>query len=343
MTNTAQDEFIQSLEGELTPEQAAQLLGLQGDSGEELQTGSEPDTSTVSGDGDSPQGDAGKNDTNTEVADTGKTAPEAELDSTNAVILAKDGKHTIPYDRLTEARERAQGLSDQLRTANEELSRLRADAQQRVDAGQAPTVADNQLAAAQAAVDAGADITLFGTFSEEDIAKGIQTLVGQRVSAEVEKALAPLRQGQQEAAVDAHNQPIYDKHPDADSIYESKEFADWKAAQPAFARAGMEAVLANGSAQEVIELFDSFKQATGSTQAATDTKTPAVDVKAAAKAAVAKAAVPVPASLSDFPAGRVGAGSRVDAMADMSSGVELLNEMDGMSTEQLESFLNRRG
>jgi len=350
MTNSAQAEFIQSLNGELTPEQAAHLLEMgEGDTGAAPDIGGEPAASRVEGETAKPEGEASniESTANAGNPDAGKGTATEELPEgltpENAVILAKDGKHTISYDKLVEARQSSQEWKARAEAAQAELEALQAKAQARADAGEAPTAVDNQVATAQAAIDAGIDPAIFGDFSEEALAKGIQTLVDQRVAAvmaQVDAKLSPIEQRVATDATEDHYKAIYEAHPDADSIVESKELADWIASQPSFTRAGYQAVLEGGTTQEVIELFDSFKQATGLTQAAAGQPDPE-SVKAAAKAAIAKATPPVPASLSDFPGGAIGPGSRDEAMAGM-TGQELLGAMENMTPEQIETYLNRQ-
>lgn len=323
MTKERED-FIDSIDGVMTPEQAAQLLDWdgEGDTPATGETGSKPDAAPEADDKAQNEAEAGNN--------------EQEPDPANAVVLAKDGIHTIPYDKLVEAREQAKAAKAAEEAARQELEQLRAQAQQRAEAGEAPTTGDNLSAAAEAAIEAGVDPELFGDFSEEAIAAGIHKLTQQQVQAEVQRqmaqALAPLQQQQAVDEQKAHYEAIYAAHPDADSIAESKELQDWINAQPAFARPGYEAVLTNGSTQDVIDLFDTFKQSTGAAQQ------PA-DIRAKAKAAVEKAGSAVPSSLSGFPGGRTGATSRTEAMADM-DGVQLMQAMTDMDKDQIEQYLN---
>lgn len=333
---TTQDEFIQQHEGNLTPELAAQLLELgEGDTGSRPEIESVPDAPAI-GKEDAPEGSK----------ETGANA--AEGDAQNAVILARDGIHTIDYQKLVDAREGEKHWKAQAEEANRKLAELQTAAEARAENGQAPTEIDNQVAAAQAAIDAGADPDLFGDFSEEALAKGIATLVEQKtraiaaqIEARLEEAVAPLQLKQVTDANTAHYQAIYSKHPDADSIAESKELTDWIASKPSFARAGYVAALEKGSANDVIELFDAFKTETGRTQNAA--ALPKGDAKAAAKAAIEKAAPVIPASLSDIPGGRSGAPSADEAM-DGLSGIDLLEAMQekGWSPKQIETYLNRR-
>lgn len=337
-SNTQIDNFLDSTigaGGDLTPEQAAQLLslGIQGDTGA-------PSPELSSGPAAAPAP--------TDPSPQPAAQPEPELTPENAVILAKDGKHTISYDKLVQAREtaraaqtEAQALAAQLQAAQQQLADLQAQAQARADAGQAPTATDNQVAAAQAAIDAGVDPALFGDFSEEALAKGITKLVDQQVAARMEAINAKLKPIEQQAATDAttaHFNAIYSAHPDADSIVESQEFAVWKGAQPAVVRAALDQALEKGSSTDVIEVFSAFKAATQQQSppaAGKGAMTPAE----AAKAAIAKASAPIPASLSDIPGGRV-AGTNVFEAMDTMNSHELLAATSNMTAEQIEAWLN---
>ena len=336
-SSTQLDNFLDSTigaGGDLTPAQAAQLLslGIQGDTG-----APSPDLSSGPAAAPAP----------TDASPQPVAQPEPELTPENAVILAKDGKHTISYDKLVQAREtaraaqtEAQTLAAQLQAAQQQLADLQAQAQARADAGQAPTATDNQVAAAQAAIDAGADPALFGDFSEEAMAKGITKLVEQQVAARMAAIDAKLKPIEQQAATDAttaHFNAIYSAHPDADSIVESQEFAVWKGAQPAVVRAALDQALEKGSSTDVIEVFSAFKAATQQPPAAAGKG--AVSPAEAAKAAIAKAAAPMPASLSDIPGGRVGSTNVFEAMNDMNSH-QLLAATSNMSPEQIEAWLN---
>lgn len=199
------------------------------------------------------------------------------------------------------------------------------------------------MAAAQAAIDQGVDPGIFGDFSEEALAKGIATLVANQVEARVSKALEPLQAKQATDATKSHYEAIYQAHPDADSIAESKEMADWIASQPSFVRSSYEQVFTKGSTTDVIELFDRFKQATGATQQPAAAATDPEAVKAAAKAAIANAPAATPASLTDFPGGRPAGLTKAEALAGMTDGREMLDNMANMTPEQIEDLLNRLG
>ena len=290
-----------------------------------------------------------------------KTAlPEDQQNASNSVVLAKDGKHTIDFSVLADTREKAQQFQDQAQqlqakyeAAQQELAALKAAAQARADNGEAPTAADTMVAAAQAAIDAGVDIKLFGDFSEEAMAAGIDKHVNNRVAAEVnakvaaavktavDEALAPLRAKEQAETADAHVSAVLAAHPDAGSIAQSVELDNWIKAQPSYLQPAMRQLQEGGSTEQVIELISNFKAATGATQ-----KTAAPGHKQAAQAAqeaISRVTAPVPASLSDIPGGRPGDVTLNDRMASMSE-IDMFNAVNSgeISQAQLDAYLNRK-
>ena len=344
MTTTQQTEFLQqhAQDGVMTPEQAAQFLELvEGDTGTKL-----PDTSSVPSA--APADAAASTDPTAELEpskNAGELPPPSDVqpDPANTVILAKDGKHTIPYSKLEEARQAEQAARAAAKAAQDELAALRAQADQRAAAGIAPTAADNASALVAQALESGeVDPAIFGDFSEAAMAKGIATLIKQGFT-ELRQEIAPLKQQQEVSAIEKHYAAIYQAHPDADSVVESQELDSWIASKPSFVRDAYRAVLdpqGQGTAAQVIELFDTFKKETGATQAAA-APAPSVDPKAAAKAAIAAAQPAVPASLSDFPGGRAGASSRMEAL-DALSPADLAEALEAMPQAQRDLYLSRQ-
>ena len=293
-------------------------------------------------------------------ADEVKTAlPEDQQNASNSVVLAKDGKHTIDFSVLADTREKAQQFQDQAQqlqakyeAAQQELDALKAAAQARADNGEAPTAADTMVAAAQAAMDAGVDITLFGDFSEEAMAAGINKHVNNRVAAEVnakvaaavktavDEALAPLRAKEQVASADAHVSAVLAAHPDAGSIAQIVELDNWIKAQPSYLQPAMRQVQEGGSTEQVIELISNFKAATGATQTAAQGHKQAAQ---AAQEAISRVTAPIPASLSDIPGGRPGDVTLNDRMASMSE-IDVFNAVNlgEISQAQLDAYLNRK-
>ena len=273
--------------------------------------------------------------------------PPVEENAENSVVLAKDGKHTIPYERLQETREQVQQYKQQVEQLTAQLA-----AQQTPGNTQ---VAQQNAAVAEAVIEASGNnsdvMALFGDFSEEAIAKGVEALVSQRealvsqrVSAQVQSmmdaALAPFKQQQQLSAEQQHFAYIEAQHPDYDSIAESQEFQSWKDAQPSFIRGAYDDVLNNGNAEQVVELLSLYKSQ-NNVSPKVDTPAPTQAMVEKAKQAVQNAPSKVPHSVTDLPAGSPAALSADERLSNL-SGPELLAEMENWSPDQVEAYMSRR-
>lgn len=351
---TTQAEYFRehAVNGDLTDAQMAQMMNLpEGDTSSLLESGmpvAAPTAQEAKADE-----QATKNETKDEVDGAQAPAGQPEPDPSKAVVLARDGVHTIPYEKLEQARQGEQHWKAQAAAALEKLASLEAQAQQRADNGQAPTKQDQAVATAAAAIEQGADPAMFGDFSDKAIAEGIHKLHTQsrdalrqelkaelleEVRRELKNDLAPIQKLHADTTTQSHYGAILQKHPDADSIVESKELAEWIASQPSFARAGFQAVLQKGTTAEVIEFFDTFKAATGKTNQQT-TAAP-VAVADAAKAALAKAKPVVPTSLSEIPAGSKAPHDEAQALMEMSDS-NVMGSFLGKSPEQIRALLDR--
>jgi hypothetical protein len=323
---TTQAEYFQehAASGDLTDAQMAELLSLpEGDTTTLMVESGKPDPAPVAAPAE-PQ--------STSTSTTTQ-------DPANPVVLAKDGVHTIPYETLVEARDGEKHWKAQAEAAQQQLAALQAQADQRAAAGQAPTTADAAVAQAAAAIEAGVDPDLFGDFSEEAIAKGVQKLVDARfaaMEAKFAEVVKPLQAKAQVTEAEKHFQAIYQAHPDADSLAESAELKAWINTQPSFVRHGFEAVLSQGTTTQVIELLDAFKAANGRTQ----TPPAAQNAAEAAKAVIAKAQTPVPASLSDIPGSAAGPADELEAMRQMSA-TDLMGKLEGKTPDQIEALMAR--
>lgn len=341
---TSTEDFYKNVDGALTPEQALQAMSLEeGDTGKKPEEGGAPATATSSDD----KGTDGS-DTKTSSAQ-GEDDPSKTADA-KPVVLAKDGIHTIPYEKLEEARRGEQHWKAQAEEAQRKLDELTAQAQARAQAGEAPTATDAMAAQAQAAIDAGANADLFGDFSEAALKAGIEKLVAlqvsqqvaARVNEEVGKALKPLQDQQHKDAATAHYEAIYTAHPNADSIAQSAEFKAWVDAHPSAVRNAYWQLLdpeKGGTAAEIVEVFDAFTKATGGKSSSHPAA--AADPAAAAKAAIAQAGAAPPASLSSIPGGRADGQGAGDVTADM-GGPEMYLALEGKSPQQIEAWLNRQ-
>lgn len=291
--------------------------------------------------------------------DEGKTQDAAAMQAqttgdepVGAPIASKSGAYTIPYEKLEQARTHAKTLEGENEALRAQVAELTAKAQTnlanaedgaqaRADAGQAQTQADQNLEAAKAAIGQGVDISMFGDFSEEAIAKGLGTMMAQmreelraELRQESAQALKPLKEQQAKEASDGHLSAIYQKHPDADEIVQSAEFNAWFKALPSFSRGAVAAVLdpkTGGTAAEVVEVFDTFKAQTGKAA-------PAPRAQGEGKAPEVQRRVPN--SLSEA-AGEQHQDVTQQVMA--SAGTDpnaLMERMQDMTPEQIERVLN---
>jgi len=265
-----------------------------------------------------------------DAAATPEPAANVEVKAVEAkpVILAKDGVHTIEYEKLVEARD-----------AERHWKQVALDAQAQLEAQKATPVAQVPAPAETPA----ADEDVFGDFSEEAIAKGVEKMVSARTAAieakfeaKLNAVLAPLQEKQAQSAEDAHFSTIQAAHPDVESIAQSAELTAWIDKQPSFVREGYKAVIAQGTAEQVIEALNTFKAATGK-QAPTPAR---VSVEAAAQAAIAKAKSAPPMSLSEIPAGSNVAVDEANAMMEMTD-AGMMNKFEGKTPEQINALLNR--
>lgn len=342
MTNTT--EFLEqhAPNGEMTPQLAAQLLELadSGDTGASSSESGAPSATQEEGQ----QATAAATDTDQQQ----DAQQEPVIDPEKAVVMAKDGIHTIPYETLIKHREGEQHWKQQATELQQRLQQLEAqqqEAQQRANAGQAPTEADVNLAIATQAMAQGVDPAVFGDMDEEGLANGVAVISRQTTlealkefKAELLKDLQPLQAQHQQTAEQAHFAAIAQAHPDFESIVESKELSDWIGKHPSFVQDQYKHVLANGTAAQVIELYGAFKSANPTTS---EPAAAQQDVKAAAAKALERAAPAVPASLSDIPGGTAGPASKFEALANMSP-ADLAEAMEDMTPEQREAYLNRR-
>ncbi len=267
-----------------------------------------------------------------EVKPVVPAAPEAQ-----PVILAKDGVHTIPFEKLTEARageQAAKALAEAAQAQNAELQKLLAEALKNAPAAQP---------VAPAVVPAPFDPKVFGDYSEGDVAKGIAKLVADQTAvmraemeAQLAAALEPIQSKHVETAADKHFAAITAKHPDVESVVPSAEFSNWVNTQPSVVRTAIQAAIDDGTTEQVIEVLDAYKATLKPAAVATG----APDAAAAAQAAIAKAQTKPPTSLSEIPAGSHAATSELEAVEQMSQ-TQVMNLFSGKTPEQIRDMVSR--
>ena len=316
---TTQAEYFQAnaVDGELTAAQMMELV--------QLPEGDIASASTASANSSVP---AAASDAQTqEPTDTqSNTTAAAPSEAQAQVILAKDGVHTIPFEKLVEAREEGKHWKAQAQAAQDALAALQAQADARAEAGKAATATDKAVEAASAAIEAGADPDLFGDFSEEAIRAGVKKLVAEQTAAlraELAREFAPIKQAAEVNEVEQARNLVLSKHPDAASIAESAELDQWVQSKPAFVRGAYQQVITGGTPAQVVELLDAFKAETKPAPAN-------AGAEAAAAKAIANAKTRSPSSLSDIPGGVAASTNPAEGLADASA-QDLISKFEGLS------------
>ena len=320
---TTQAEYFQAhaVDGELTAAQMMELV--------QLPEGDIASASTASANSSVP--DAASDAPTQEPTDTqSNTTAPAPTEAQAQVILAKDGVHTIPFEKLVAAREAENHWKAQAQAAQEALAALQAQADARAEAGKAATATDKAVEAASAAIEAGADPDMFGDFSEEAIRAGVKKLVAEQaatlresIRAELQQELAPIKQAKQVDEAEQARNLVLSKHPDAASIAESAELEKWVQSKPEFVRGAYQQVITGGTPAQVIELLDAFK-------AETKPATANAGAEAAAAKAIANAKTRSPSSLSDIPGGVAASTDPAEGLADASA-QDLISKFEGLS------------
>lgn len=262
------------------------------------------------------------------------SAAADEADEETPVVLARDGKNTIPYEKLVEAREEAKAAKAEREALMQEMESIKAmlaekDAPKTEQAEhEAGPVADEL----QDLKDQLADLPEVIEFVERYT--GSQLKQVEMLKAQIEALTAqiePIRKTEQTRVVEDHFRAITTAHADADKIVESPEFVEWKGKQPSFTQEAYDAVLERGTAQQVIELFSAFKGATGWGK---------TDATAGDTAAPRTVKVNTPKSLSDIPAGTTSPHDEAEALTQMSQTGRLFKMMN-LDNEKREDLMSR--
>lgn len=291
----------QDADGNLTDAQTAQMLALdpfQGDTDTQLSESDVPDIDATPAEAKSPP--------ETLPAEAAQPEPEP-------VVLAKDGVHTIPFEKLEEARQQAQHWARVAAEKDAEIARLAAAA------AQAPTTPATE----ETQPPEEGEVS-FGDYSDEDMKKGVQAVAQSVVAkavadinAKFEQVLAPIKAQEQTTALEAHFKALTDANPDHNEIAAGKPLQDWIESQPSFVRDHYKAVFERGTTSQVIELVSTFKKQSGyETPAPT---APAVTAAQKAKEVIASAKNVRPTSLTDIPSGSTAHHDEAEAVREMTS------------------------
>lgn len=269
-------------------------------------------------------------------SEAGAEPQKDEEQEPTPVVLAKDGKHTIPFEELEKSRAEAKAAREELAAVKQQIAELeqeRANLQaardEKAAAGEDTSALDAQLA----------------EFDEEfpSIAGNVRHLVNNELKtlreevAALKSAVQPIQANARVSAEEAHFTAIRTAHADFDDLIESGKLDAWVKELPAYARPGAMAVMESGSAQDVIGLIADYKSAhpevkTDETPSAAEMAKQAVD-KAKTKASV-------PSSLSEVPSAGMAPSEELGAYEQMGD-TALLGAFMSMDPAKLNDRLNR--
>lgn len=249
-------------------------------------------------------------------------------------ILSKDGKHVIPYSRLTEAQEETARFKE-----------LAASQQQLIDKLTAAKEADVGTGDTKAQDDVLAELRTEFPELAEKLAPAIAKMVEQGVSttmAKLDSLIKPLQANAEESAADKHFNAIRAVHSDFDTLMEGDAVDKWIDKQPTFLRGRFQEVLQKGTANEVTELLNAYKEANSTAVKEPSKQLSADELKAAAKGVVdkAKGEVKAPSSLSDFPVGANTSADELTALVELSP-TALLGSFEGKTPEQINAIVSK--
>jgi len=273
----------------------------------------------------------GDTETTKEVVEETNDTPDVSEEETKDVLLAKDGKNIIPFEQLTEARQKAAHWEDVSNQQAEIIKQLQAAKAEDKDTG--TTDAQDALIAEYS-----------GEFPEiaEDIKPWLESFINKTRQAmqlafdqKLDQQVKPLQQFLQEAELVKHFAEIAKAHPDYEQVAQDPKLQDFINSQPSFVRQNYQWVFDNGSPQQVSELLSAFKQAHPVAKTEPDAKNKAKEIISGVKPKV-------PNSLSDIPASANTTLDETEQVANMSP-TQLENYFNGKSPEQINKILARLG
>ena len=235
--------------------------------------------------------------------------PAEEVPKENSdekVILAKDGKNTIPFSVLEEERAKTAQLEQLARDKDALIAELQQAKKE--DKGTGATEAQDEVLKKfktefeENYPDLGQKaIPYMEELIKAELRKSIvdaeEVSALKKELAELKAAITPLQNSAMQNDIDVHFAAIRKEHADFEQLVESGVVDKWIETLPKFAQPSAKAVMEQGSAKEVIELFSEYKKALGE-EKPSDSKE---QLEAKAKEAIEKAKTSKITSLTDLP------------------------------------------
>lgn len=266
-------------------------------------------------------------------ADEGKTEDTpTQAAEPEPVVLARDGKHTIPFSELETARTRVQELERML-AEKEKPAAVVPDQQEAVkpaDTGLGDLVRERDEALYQGDTEKAHELSLkiMGIQQEQATQAAIAAMEARESKVKAETA----KQTAMEAA-----------QAKADELLVQNKFLDPN--DPTFNQDAVDLVIAQrdrlmASGMPVAEAIEKAVAKVAPLFQKSVTADPAADVAKKAAEAISKAQNKVPTSLSSMPAGAAPKHDEGEAIREM-SGLSLLSAFDGLSADQIMAKISR--
>jgi hypothetical protein len=182
-------------------------------------------------------------------SDGGEESPEQRIASIEAKLAKEIQRNSSWEGRIRAANKRADDAESQLN-----------DKPGAVDKGASTPQGDDE------------DDTVLSEFIEEfpSLEKPIKLMATKIARDLVEKKMGDIKptldsvqDTAEQTAVDTHLGKITDAHPDWRKIHKSGVLTTWIEQQPKFMQPGLKTVLDKGSAEDIIELFTTYKKSSG--------------------------------------------------------------------------------
>jgi len=260
---------------------------------------------------------------------------EVKLEEEKPVILAKDGVHTIEYEKLVEAREEAKLAKQEAETLKAALAEREALLESLKEAkaqDEATGTTEAMDALAASVTEDFPELLELMNIKTATMEKNFQAQI-----AELQKQIAPALKSSNEQVEEKFFSEVRKHVSDIDEIRESRELIDWVESHPKAVAEGYRQTWQTGSLEDVVKMANAFK--------ATKTPAPAGDtaeqiaLKAAAAEEKAKGKS-VPKSLSDIPAGTAAHHDEAEAIKNMTP-LAIMGKFANKSSNEILTMLDR--
>ncbi len=273
-----------------------------------------------------------------ETKQEAESQEEEKESAADPVLLAKDGKHTIPFEELTSARARAAELEQLARQQSELIESLKGQKQSVQEEQKPEPATDSKIDALEQEY---ADKLYEGNTAEAAaIRKQINAAILEQARGSVR---AEIKQesdaNQQERSINEAADKAAKDYPFLDS--NSKEANPEAIGDVIAMRDGLIARGVSPSdaiAQAAAKVAKIYAPVPAPTQ--DEPKNTLVEAKKAADAAIAKAKPKVPTSLSEVPAAGKVVTDEVEAIRDMSDR-NLMQMLEGKTPKQINEIMSR--